>query len=176
MSPFDFLSPAQQRQLFRPLVGATLLLFAVFMFLDQPLRTELAPQGIVSFELAGPAAVAIANSWDGYARLYAALGLGLDYLFIPLWVGSISLGCVLASGRWAGKAVWLAPLGLWLAWAQLPAGLLDMVENAALFQVLLGGKAHWGVIAQWCASLKFGLLGLGLVYALLGWLVGGRGD
>jgi hypothetical protein len=172
MSPFDFLTPSQQSRLFRPLVALTLLLFVIFGFLDQPLRNELAPQGIVSFELAGRAAVPIANSWDGFARIYAAFGLGLDYLFIPLWVGSISLGCVLASGRLAGRGAWLVRLGLFLAWAQLLGGLLDMVENAALFQVLLGGKAHWGVIAQWCASLKFVILTLGLLYALAGWLLG----
>ncbi|MDA0245595.1 MAG: hypothetical protein OT477_19450 [Chloroflexi bacterium] len=172
MTPFAFLSLSQQRRLFRPIVVLTLLLFVIFGFLDVPLRNDLAPMGIVSLELAGTAAPALVNSWDGLARTYVAFGLGLDYLFIFFWVGSVSLGCLLARERLAPRSRLLAQIGLWLAWGQIFGGILDMVENAALFQLLLGGLAHWGGIAQACASLKFIILALGLLYALAGWIFG----
>lgn len=172
MTPFSFLSLAQQQRLFRPLVILTILLFIVSNQITASLRNELAPQGIVSFELAGTAAPAVVNSWDAFARADAAFSLGFDYLFILFWVSSTALGCLLASrrlGRWGTAVVWL---GRALAWAQIVGGILDMIENGALFQLLQGGLAHWGGIAQACASAKFILLALGLLYALAGWALG----
>jgi hypothetical protein len=51
------------------------------------LRTAAAPNGIVSYELAGnikPAAEILA-SWDARAQLFAAFGLVLDYLFMTAY-------------------------------------------------------------------------------------------
>jgi hypothetical protein len=46
------------------------------------------------------------------------------------------------------------------------------VENFALFQVLLGAyQSSHPAIAAICATVKFGLLIVGLVYALVAWLM-----
>jgi hypothetical protein len=82
----------------------TLVLFAVFRALDQSLQTDAAPNGIISFELAGNALTArsIPDSWKEISMLLsatgepdpdfvnvaysiAAFGLGLDYLFMPVY-------------------------------------------------------------------------------------------
>ena len=117
-------------------------LMLVLQGFDRPLRTAAAPQGIVSFGLAGNQAVAqeILASWDSTARVYAGLSLGLDYLFMAAYATAISLGCV-----WAVRSLrlprWLGGLGIFLAWGQFVAAGLDAVENVALIQQLLGAQA-----------------------------------
>jgi hypothetical protein len=63
--PLEFVSSSYRKRLFFSFLFLTLILFAVFRVLDQPLRTSLAPNGIVSFELADTPqqAIAITDSW-----------------------------------------------------------------------------------------------------------------
>jgi hypothetical protein len=52
------------------------------------------------------------------------------------------------------------------------AALFDAVENYALFQILLNRVySPYPEIAYYFASIKFGLLIFGLLYALMGWLL-----
>ncbi|MDP3938069.1 MAG: hypothetical protein Q8R92_08020, partial [Deltaproteobacteria bacterium] len=64
--PFGWLGRSGQKRAFAVVTVLTLVLIAVMSAFDLPLRTEAAPQGIVSFELAGSAARAgeILASWD----------------------------------------------------------------------------------------------------------------
>lgn len=168
--PLDFISSDKRKPIFLSLLFLTLILFAVFRVLDAPLRTPAAPSGIVSYELAGTPAAAqsILDSWDERARLFAAFGLGLDYLFMPAYALALSLGILLAAGRHAG---WFTRLGAWMGWGALLAALLDAVENFALFKLLLNNIfSPWPAIAYWCATVKFTFLLLGLTYAIIGWL------
>jgi hypothetical protein len=168
--PLTFIPSDKRKSIFVSLLALTLILFAVFRVLDAPLRTPAAPNGIVSFELAGTpaAAQAMIASWDARAQLFAAFGLGLDYLFMPAYALTLSLGILLAAGRHAGA---FAKVGAWLGWGALIAPLFDAVENFALWQVLLGDfQALWPRLAAICATVKFILLLLGLAYALIGWL------
>ncbi|MEW6030324.1 MAG: hypothetical protein ACOYZ8_08495 [Chloroflexota bacterium] len=168
--PLEFVSAENRKPLFFSLLTLTLILFAVFRVLDAPLRTPAAPNGIVSFELAGdikPAAE-ILGSWDAGAQLSAAFGLGLDYLFMPAYALTLSLGVLLAAGRHAGA---FAKLGAWLEWGALTAAISDAVENFALWQFMLGDfQSIWPRLANVCATVKFSLLLIGLSYALIGWL------
>ncbi|RJP51217.1 MAG: hypothetical protein C4583_09085 [Anaerolineaceae bacterium] len=168
--PLDFIPNEQRKPLFLSLLFLTLILFAVFRVLDTPLRTAAAPNGIVSYELAGeikPAAEILA-SWDARAQLFAAFGLGLDYLFMPAYALTLALGILLAASRHPGA---FAKLGAWLGWGALAAALFDAAENFSLWQFLLGDfQALWPCLAALCATAKFGLLLLGLAYALIGWL------
>jgi hypothetical protein len=138
--------------------------------LNAPLITSAAPGGIVTFELAGdikPAAE-ILGSWDSRAQLFAAFGLGLDYLFMPAYALALSRGILLSAGRHAGA---FAKLGAWLGCGALIAPLFDAVENFALWQFMLGDfQALWPRLAATCATVKFALLLAGLAYALIGWL------
>lgn len=167
--PLDFVPNERRASLFVSLLFLTLSLFAVFRILDAPLRNAAAPNGIVSYELAGEIkpAVEILASWDARAQLFAAFGLGLDYLFMPAYALTLALGILLAAERHPG---WFARLGAWLGWGALAAALFDAVENFSLWQFLLGDfQALWPRLAALCATAKFSLLLLGLVYALLGW-------
>lgn len=176
--------------LFWPALILALVILAVFSVIDAPLRTPAATKGIASgiaaYELAGStlAAQAMIDSWDARARLYAAFGLGLDYLYMPSYALAIALGCMRARRRLAARWPWLAGIGLALAWGQGAAALLDATENFALFKMLLAGVASalWPALAAVCATIKFVLVLAGLLYALAGavaWLVSklpGRGE
>ncbi len=58
-----------------------------------------------------------------------------------------------------------------LSWLVLAAGVLDAIENYALIQMLLSGASDlWARISWWCATPKFILVGLGLLFALAGYV------
>ena len=172
--PFERLAPSTRRRALPGLIVLTLALTVALQIVGRPLQTAAAPQGIVSFELAGnlPAAQAIIASWNSAAQLYAAFSLGLDYLYMPLYAIAIALACVQAAGSSLRSPRPMWALGILLAWALGLAALLDAVENIALFQLLLGSRSTaWPVVAKACATAKFAFVIAGLLYAAVGGVV-----
>ena len=169
--PLSFISSDNRKRVFFIFLAATLLVMGVFrLVLDPPLQTEATPSGIVSFELAGSQAKAdeIIASWDATAQLYAAFGLGFDFLFMPVYATAIALGVLLAAGRHPGK---FASLGAWVGWGAFVAAIFDAAENVCLFNLLLGNSAaNYAGLAAFYATVKFGLILLGIGYALVGWV------
>jgi len=194
--PLSFLPSELRQPIFWCFFALTMAGFAVFqLFLDPPLKTpvstgnvpaaqqgEKVPEaqrsgkvpeaqrsGIVAFELARTpeASTAMVASWDARARLFAAFGLGFDFLFMPVYATALSAGLLLTVGKLRGVWAGLAKL---LGWGAYLAMLFDAIENLALFSILNGNVGANPAVAFWCASLKFGLLLLGLVYSLAGWL------
>ena len=189
-------APRRRPGVFLPVLALALLLTAVLQWVNSPLRTAAAPAGIVSYEFAGQVsrAASILSSWDARARQFAALSLGLDYLYMLAYGLAIALACAWvaggvlsarglarsgdfvarASARRSGLRV-LAALGVALAWGQVAAVLCDATENVALlFQLFTTASHPWPVVATACATVKFALIALGLLYALGGaiaWLV-----
>jgi hypothetical protein len=174
--PLEFVPAKNRNPLFFGCLGLTVGLFAVFQVLNVPLQTAAAPGGIVSFELAGSleTAIAMIASWTERGSAFALFGLGLDYLFMPSYALALSLGLLLASGR---HGTVFARVGIWLGWGVFLAALLDAVENFALLRLLLGDLAGvWPSLAFWCASGKFALLLIGVLFALAGWLLPKRSN
>ena len=131
----------------------TLLFMVVLSELGRPLKTKKAPQGIVSFELAGSGerALAMLNSWNVQAHSKARWNLYLDFVFVLFYVALLWYFCQWAAhvpyARWMNNLdapdkfsqilVSLLPgLGLVLSWSQLVAGLLDWCENIGLLQAM----------------------------------------
>jgi len=197
--PLEFIPGQYRKRFFFTFLFLTLILFAVFRVLDEPLQTPAAPNGIVSFELARTPEKArlIVDTWTGrvtvYASpdgenvnatpvppddsspidptslMYAAFGLGIDYLFMPLYAFALAFGTLLAAGRHSG---WIKSLGAVAGYGAFAAAFFDAVENFALFQTMLGAyESSHPAIAAACATIKFGLLIFGLLYALAGWLL-----
>lgn len=166
--PLEFVPSNLRKPFFFGFLALTLMMFGAFNVLDQPLRTSAAPNGIVSYELAGSPenAQAMLSSWDETARLYVAFGLGFDYLFMPAYSLALSLGLLLAG---SAKPTWLQKLTIWLVWGVLLAALFDAVENYALWKILIGNvDSGFPQIAAVCANIKFVLLILGLFVAIAG--------
>lgn len=167
--PFAWLDEPAQRRALPLLIALALLLVAVMAGLGEPLRSPEAPRGILDFELAGSAARAgaIVDSWSPRARLYAALGLGLDYLFLVAYSAAVALACVRAAARLEPRAPAAAAVGRGLAWAQPLAAALDASENYGLIRLLLGdGRELWARLALACAIPKFALVFAGILFAL----------
>jgi len=154
----------------RPLLLALISLVAVFIYIMQslnaPLINELAPGGIVSFELAGElsAAKQVIGSWDIAATSYAGLNLGIDYLFLVIYSATIALACFMLASGLKPQSRW-QKMGYILVSAQWVAAVADMVENYALIQLLLGSyEAYWSSLALYTAIIKFILILLGIFY------------
>ena len=151
------------------LVGVSLALAAI----DTELRTEAAPYGIVSFELAGTAesAGAILASWGPSAREAAHLIQGLDYLYLVLYSAVLVWICNAVAALWQHRSPAMARVGSVLAGLSLVAGLLDAFENAALLRLLRDGSSDlWAATAWWCAVPKFAIVALAAAYAAFGYL------
>ena len=161
--PLEFVNVDYRKRLFFTFLFLTLALFAIFRVLDQPLRTPVSPNGIVSFELARtPARVqSIMDVWTGRTVIYtdgenrnaitaqpgkpfeynpipvihASFGLGIDYLFMPVYAFALAFGTLLAAGKHSG---WFKSLGAVAGYGAFAAALFDAVENYALFKILLG--------------------------------------
>jgi hypothetical protein len=169
--PLEFIPQHLRKPLFYVFFALTLLIFGVFRGLDQPLRTDIAPNGIVSFDLARDVdtAQSIVKSWDSNARLFAAFGLGLDYLFMPAYAFALSLGLLLMLN---GRTGWYYHLAAWMGWGAFVAALFDAVENYALWHTLTGEVVSpYPEIAALCATIKFTLLIAGLLTIIVGMFV-----
>ncbi|NOH02299.1 MAG: hypothetical protein HND47_10260 [Chloroflexi bacterium] len=169
--PLEFIPLNLRKPFFYIFLALTLLTFGVFGVLDRPLRTSAAPNGIVSFELArtADASQTMLGSWDENARLFAAYGLGFDYLFMPVYALALALGLLLA-GYEKPKAY--HTLTAWMGWTPFAASGFDAVENYALWQILIGNpSAALPQAAAFCATVKFVLLTAGTVLAVAGWVI-----
>jgi hypothetical protein len=170
--PLEFIPADARKPLFFTFLILTLTLLAIFQVLDKELPTDAAPNGILSFELAGnpETARAITDSWK-HMRLWlgAASSLGIDYVFMPIYALALAFGSLLAMHRHEG---WIRSLGAVAAYAGFAAATFDAVENYALLRVLLGEvQSSYPAIAAFCAILKFGLILFGALYGLAAWLL-----
>lgn len=147
---------------------ATLVVFVPLSALDAGLHTSAAPNGIVSFELAGDGAPAILQSWGEAQRRDALLLQGLDYLFLLVYAALLACAA-LERGKSSNNAriVALAPLVAWLA---VLAGIADAIENVPLILMLRSGPSSLGAtVALVFASLKFALISIVVAYLAVGW-------
>ncbi len=161
--PLAAIPSGKRARVFVPLLIATLAITFLFRFIGPAQPT------IVDFELAGsvPKAQAIIDAWNENDRIRAGFSLGFDYLYMPVYSTTIALACVMAAGV-LKRRPWRTA-GLLLAWGLWIAAVSDATENVALFNELLGNNVTpWPQVAQICATIKFGLIVLGLLYVAAG--------
>lgn len=167
LHPFTWLPITFQQHAFVFALLLTVVLMRVIQVTNAPLVNPTAPIGMISLQLAEslPDALRILTSWDQKARIYAALNLGIDYLYMFAYAVVIGLGCVLLARRLAPRSPLLALVGVVLSWGVFVALLLDATENYFLIRLLLGDwQALWPIMARWCAIPKFGLVLTALTY------------
>jgi hypothetical protein len=170
--PLDFIPSSIRRQSFLGLLIWTLALFALFQVLNLPLTTTAAPYGIVSHQLAWTPekSQAILASWGKRASLFAAFGLGLDYLFMPSYALTVAIGTLLVAGRHKG---WFFRTGSLVAYGAFVGILFDALENIGQAVQLLNGTVNVSgtIFVGICATFKFTLLLLGVLYLLVVWIL-----
>lgn len=170
--PFLRLTPSQHKRLFWFFLALTLLATLVLQMIDGALQTPAAPQGIVSYELAGNARTAglILDSWDANAALHAAFSLGFDYLYMLAYAVMLALAILWLADDFSG---WLRHAGILLAWSMGIAGFADATENYFLWQMLTSGASDTAaMVARGAALLKFTLILAAFLYLVLILLLG----
>jgi hypothetical protein len=169
--PFEFIPSSARKAFFILFLLLALACLALFQFvLDPPLRTALAPLGIVSFELAWTVDTvrAIIGSWDYATKVYASFGLGFDFLFMLVYAFALGLGTLMASNRMGRR---FANTGKLLGWGVVLAALLDATENILLFTIMTKGNyPPYALFASLAATFKFLLLFVAIIFSLLGLL------
>ncbi len=169
--PYEWLTKSNQKRAFILLLILSLTVMAALRILDAHLKTNAAPNGILSYEFAGnlSAAKEMIYSWGINGQICAGLSLGLDFLFLIAYAGAIGLGCILIGNNLSEKFAFASVLAGILAWGQIGAALLDSLENCALINILLGSVQElWLTIAWYSAAVKFMLVGFGLMYIISG--------
>lgn len=165
-NPLNSIPRGKKLTTFLWLLGATVVL-SVVMRMIGPFTPN-----IVDYEFANTAAKAtgIISAWDAMGKLRACFNLGFDYLYMPVYSTTIVLACVMGAGVIAAKG-W-RNLGMLLAWGLWLAAIFDAVENYALITMMLRGVSDpYPAISAFCATCKFGLIVLGLLYALVSLVV-----
>ncbi|MBX9754105.1 MAG: hypothetical protein K2X80_05090 [Pseudomonadaceae bacterium] len=164
----DDLSGRHFAWLWRGLLLLFVPVLVAMRLIDGGLQTSSTAHGIVSFEFCAFSASCAAQlqDWGVRGQQLAMLSLGLDYLFIVLYVGLLWLALMgvaaLQSGKWQ-------PLTRLVAHLALLAGLADALENYALIQLLLSQSFDpFALLAALCASLKFALLAFSFSWLLVG--------
>lgn len=154
--------------LYFTLIGTVLAYFVLF-FVDIKLQSGEINFGIVSFELAGNinSSDEIVNYWaDNNNLSLAAFSIGFDYLFILFYVSFTFIWTsILSDGFYNKTAKYVANFIMLIT---VLAGILDMIENYSLMQVLGGSQDNiWPLISNYFASFKFIFLFIALLYNLI---------
>ena len=148
----------------------TLLLTMALSYIDHPLKTMAAPHGIVSFELAGSldSAMAILNSWDARAKIFAGLSLGIDFLYLVSYSIFLFLLILGQARKLQQRFPLLYRFGIVLMSMQILAAIFDAVENYGLIRLLTGTHDQiFASLAFFCSTLKFTFIIMGIFYYIL---------
>ena len=147
------------------------ILFIILGYFNIMLKTDTAPDGIISFELAKSLeqSQAMLASWDTNAKINAGLSLGIDFLFLFVYGIFFALACFSVAKKFKDRINWFYKLGIYLACLQFVAALFDAIENIALIKLLLGSNSSlFPSIAFYFASIKFVVIGIGIIYIIIG--------
>ena len=111
------------------------------------------------------------KSWDEDTRNKLRSALYWDFLFILIYPTSSVLACFLA-GRFLDSAGILSfRISFVIILLQLAAGLFDVIENLIMLSVIDGLTANaWLTIARISTMGKFGLIILGMLHAIFGFV------
>jgi hypothetical protein len=170
------LSARTRFMLVASLAALAVLLGLVIQHWGRDLTTPATPLGGVSLQLAGDslAAAWMLDTWDAEPafarRAKAATTIGMDFLYIPVYVTLIAFCCLLA----ATKAGWAAvrTMGKLAVTLVVAAGLFDIIENTALLMMLFSSvDPPWPQLARLCSLAKFTLIAVAVLYTTVTWAV-----
>lgn len=143
-----------------------MLMVVIMQWQGSGLKTPTAKRGILDLEFARtPELVQTTlTSWD---LSTVKMNIWLDFAFIVTYVVFLSLAAEITAGKWGGIR-WLSQTGLLLARAAYLAGVLDIAENLLMLKTLSGNYDAISLqLTFYCATLKFLLAGLIIVYLFL---------
>nr|WP_291827912.1 hypothetical protein [Marinobacter sp.] len=143
-------------------IAVAVTLFLVLMAINQPLKTGSAPQGIVSFQLAGTAeqSYAIIRSWRDGKLMWVQLSLWLDFVFILAYLAALlQLTRHLTRDR---PGIRERMVARWVRLLFVIAGVSDVAENIVLLNNLSPPTDSMSMTATILALIKFTGIVLGI--------------
>lgn len=154
------------------LLGGAVIAFNVVLYLVDPSMHSRHGPTILGFEFAGSQANAarMMSEWGHKGRAAARLSLWLDFGYL-LSYGAFFTLAGFATRDIATARGWrrLAVLGSVVPLFATGAALFDASENVALLLTLGGhGGSFAPSFATVCASIKFALIGIAILYVLWG--------
>ena len=165
-TPFNKISKRTEKKLTFSIAYLFLIASIVMLYIDKHLTNDIAPNGIISFELANTLerSQEILDSWTPLAKVFAGIGLGFDFLYLLIYTLFIAIIIHKVNKKlWSKKAFY--KIGELFIWSLLLTAILDAMENICLIKLLTGNaKQHWTSIAYHLASTKFLLILLSLLY------------
>ncbi len=141
--------------------------------IDSFMQNDTTPYGIISFEFIKTidAANAAMTAWGDTGKSATGISLGLDYLYILIYSTMAVIFLLITSEKVSLTNPRFGKTIRSVAYAFPIVGILDMIENFGLIQVLLGSQNEiWPLTAYYFASAKFISLGIALVFLVSGQL------
>ncbi|MHA2394044.1 MAG: hypothetical protein ACXAEX_19085 [Promethearchaeota archaeon] len=140
------------------------LLVEIFVFI--PIEAEVSTYGILDYEFAWTLdnVLAIFSAWGANGLNLQVIAIYWDFLFIVGYV-SLAFGLIILAYRSSGEQIQL--IGTYITITPILTGIFDVIENAFLISMAtnLGSILDfYPVMASLSASIKFGLLFVGIIY------------
>jgi hypothetical protein len=137
-------------------------------FFDAPLKNEISPEGIVSFELAKDVdkSVAIIKSWNHVAIKSANRSMAFDFLFLIVY--GLFIGLMIHKLNRVWNTSGFQRFGIVLIYLVFLAGFFDIIENIALIFLLRGDLEQiWSSSAYYFAIMKFAILAIAFLFIII---------
>lgn len=124
---------------------------------------------VVRLELAWRTSSAqnILQQWGAHQSEIARTSIRLDYWFIIFYFCAIAGLCLFGARRVPGSRHPRSRLGLAMASGVGMAAIFDAMENSGMSRMLDSGSGHLAPVVSTFATIKFVLVGLGLLYGML---------
>ena len=159
--PFARVPAAHRRAIQHASTAVAVGLLIAITVLGLPLRTDAAPLGLVSLQLAASPDVAarMLDSWEFVMRPRVLWTHGLD-LVLPF---AYALAAGTAATRAAARVASVGPSAQTAAGAVLVAAIADQMENVAMGLTILGAPS-WGsmLVTLSSATIKFATLAVAI--------------
>lgn len=167
-TPFHKISGKAEQKFASSLFFLFIITSLVMHYFNTFLINEIAPYGIISFELAEntEASTAILTSWNELSTTVAGLSLGFDFLYLLVYTLFLALLVHKLNERlWKNTSIYR--YGEMLIWLLFITAICDAVENVALIKLLLGEiQSYWCWVAYYFAFAKFTFVIITLLYIL----------
>ena len=160
-NPIEHWSPSTRKTTILYLGGLNLGIIWVTIGISQILH----PHNIIDFELVGNLTDArtMLDTWrknDAMNSLFFLLGF--DYIFMATYSVALWFACLHVATKYTGA---FQQLMIALAWLQPVAGILDAIENGALYHLASGAAdPSLPVVAKYAAIPKFAIALSGVAF------------
>ena len=162
--PWLLLEPELRSRILYPCIALSLIAALFMGWMSAPLNPGPGRNGIIELEFCWLTdCAALLAEWP--SPEIALPGLYADFVFLVVYGGVISLACVAAMDHLSKP---MARLGLPVAWLVIVAAMCDAVENVALIRLVGGASGPEAAVSFIFATVKFLLVGLGLIYSAAG--------